>query len=57
MKVNPFKEIETHQEIPAGIKEKVMKDIDTYKLLADFGELFTSTYASVIKDFWKEDKK
>ncbi len=57
MEKNPFKELETQEEAPKEIKEKLMKDVEELKLLMDMGSLFSFNYASVIENFLKTKKK
>lgn len=59
-KDNPFKKInQPLQEVPAGLKEKVMKEIAAIKLTADMATLFTSNYKSTFGSlfFIKKKKK
>ena len=55
---NPFKKLESPQErLPENMKKKVMNDVASFKLFADLASLFSSNYASVIENFFKERKK
>lgn len=52
-KRNPFKEIETNKKVPTELRQKVMKEIASVKLLMELGDLFFVKYPSVIEDFFK----
>ncbi|NJM80940.1 MAG: hypothetical protein HC854_17380 [Flavobacterium sp.] len=55
---NPFKCIgEPPQEVPKDLKDKVMSDVNSVKLLMDLTSLFSSNYASSIESFFKTKNK
>ncbi|TLP80130.1 hypothetical protein [Maribacter sp. ACAM166] len=57
MKENIFKQIETDKKLPEEAKEELVSNIETAKLFQSFTELFGTEYLSVLKDFFKNDKK
>ena len=53
-KQNPFKLIgKPPQDVPPELKEKVMRDVNTVKLLMDMASLFTSNYSATITSLFK----
>lgn len=52
MEKNPFKELETEKEVPLEIKENVMENIESLKLLMEMGDLFSLKYSSIVKSFF-----
>lgn len=59
-KTNPFKKVESQEEVPSGLKDKVMTSITLAHLMGDFSELFTTKMgrtASKLIDVEKEKKK
>ena len=53
-KQNPFKLIGMPpQDVPPELKKKVMKDVNTAKLLMDMASLFTSNYSTTFKSIFK----
>ena len=54
---NPFKKLETHKKVPEGIKENVMKELSSIKLIAELGDLFFVKYGSVIESVFTSKKK
>lgn len=42
---NPFKKLESQEEVPVELKDKVMTTITLAHLAGDFGELFTAKMA------------
>jgi len=56
-KQNPFKLIGMPpQDVPPELRKKVMKDINTAKLLMDMASLFTSNYSATLKSLFKTNK-
>ncbi len=52
---NPFKKLgQPPKEVPETLKKKVMDDINTFKLFADMGRLFSFNYSEVIASFFKK---
>lgn len=50
---NRFKKIALPlQEVPKGLKTKIMSDIARMKLFTDITDLFISNYSSVAKTFF-----
>lgn len=56
MKKNPFKDLETNKEAPKEIKENMMNEIASIKLIMELGDLFFVKYPSVIESFLKNEK-
>jgi len=54
---NPFKELETNKEVPKELKEKVMHDISSVKMLMELGDLFSTKLGGVLGSFFKSKKK
>ena len=55
---NPFKKIDQPlKDVPAELKDKVMKDIATAKLLMELASLFSLNVGSVIERTMKERDK
>lgn len=55
---NPFKEIDhPPQEVPEGLKEKVMSDVSAVKFFIDVTSLFTENYIEAAEAFFKNRKK
>lgn len=55
---NPFKKIgNPNREVPKELKEKVMSEIASLKLVTDIAALFTSNYQSTMTSFFKDKKK
>ena len=50
---NPFKELESDQQPPAHIKDKVMASVNFSNMLVDITELFTSNLASSVTGLFK----
>ncbi|MFT7071504.1 hypothetical protein [Patiriisocius sp. Uisw_017] len=48
-KENPFKKVgHPPKEVPEALKQKVMKEVASVKLLMDFAVLFTSNYKNTL---------
>ena len=56
MEQNPFKELETHKEVPEEIKEKVMDNVETLKLFMEMGDLFSLKFGSIFESLLKTKK-
>ncbi|GGX30261.1 hypothetical protein [Aquimarina muelleri] len=55
---NPFKKIGIpNKEVPKELKEKVMSEIASLKLVTDIASLFTSNYQATMASFFKVKKK
>lgn len=55
---NPFKKIGyPNREVPKELKEKVMSEIASLKLVTDIVALFTSNYQSTMTTLFKVKKK
>ncbi|WP_418262104.1 hypothetical protein [Flavobacterium faecale] len=51
---NPFKSISvSDQEVPKDLREKVMDDVNTIKLLLELADLFSLNYANIIEGMFK----
>ncbi|WP_141402400.1 hypothetical protein [Sediminicola luteus] len=56
-KKNPFKEIETKEDVPTEIRRNVTKDFSSLRLFFEFTELFLWISPSAIFDVMKNDEK
>lgn len=57
-KDNPFKKLGFPlQEVPVDLKDKVMADVNSAKLLMDMASLFTSNYKSTLASLFKTKNK
>lgn len=56
MNKNPFKDLETNKEAPKEIKESMMKEVASIKLIMEFGDLFFIKYPSVVESYFKNKK-
>ncbi|WP_027392446.1 hypothetical protein [Aquimarina latercula] len=55
---NPFKKIGTPpREVPKELKDKVMADVASVKLITDMAGLFTSNYQAALKAFFRTKSK
>ncbi|NNE78559.1 MAG: hypothetical protein HKN31_15965 [Pricia sp.] len=55
---NPFKELDERiQEVPPGMKKKVMQDVAIAKLVMELSSLFTFNYKSIIEGLFKTRTK
>jgi hypothetical protein len=55
---NPFKKIGLpSQEVPKDLKNKVMEDVNTVKLLLELSNLFTLNYVDTIEGMFKTLKR
>lgn len=57
MKKNPFQEIITQKEVPSEVKKNIMDEIASMSLTFELTELFTVQFASVLENFFSENKK
>jgi hypothetical protein len=57
LKKNPFKEIQTHKEVPAEIRKNVMEEVASISLASELAELFTVKFASVLEGLFAKNKK
>lgn len=54
---NPFKQAGfPEQEVPSDMKDKVMDNVNSIKLLLDVTSLFTSNYLETIEGMFKTTK-
>ncbi|WP_027395076.1 hypothetical protein [Aquimarina latercula] len=55
---NPFKKLGyPPRDVPEDLKEKVMSDVSSAKLLIDMSALFTSNYRNTIQSSFKKNNK
>ncbi|MCH7413610.1 hypothetical protein MM213_08950 [Belliella sp. R4-6] len=55
---NPFKNLDARlEEVPVGLKEKVMSDVSKAKLLLELSDLFTDAFPVSINDLFKNKPK
>lgn len=54
-KYNSFKMLESNEEVPVSLKEKVMNDIRLAYLLGDVAELYTSRMGMTITKILNND--
>lgn len=53
---NPFKKYHPEHEVPAEIKDKVMKDITLLQLFGDIADLFSGKMGKTAIELLKRDK-
>ncbi|MFD2037281.1 hypothetical protein ACFSKL_20960 [Belliella marina] len=54
---NPFKNLENRlEEVPLGLKEKVMADVSKAKLLLELSDLFTDAFPESLNDLFNKNK-
>lgn len=56
MEENPFKQLETHKEVPKEIKVKIMDNIEALELFMELGDLFSRKFCSIFESFLKTKK-
>lgn len=57
-KVNPFKQLGVPpRDVPPELREKVMADVNSAKLLMDMASLFTNNYKNTLASLFKTKKK
>ena len=57
-KENPFKQIDQpSKKAPFGLKQKIMNDLASVKLLTDLAEFFTSNYRNTIANLFLTNNK
>jgi hypothetical protein len=54
---NPFKQLETNQEVPERVKDKVMNSIELTHMLTGFVELFTAHMGGTAINIFNPDLK
>lgn len=55
---NPFKKLETRlEEVPIGLKEKVMADVSKAKLILELSDLFTDAFPVSLNDLFNNKPK
>ncbi len=54
---NPFKKLHSDQEVPAEIKEKLMKEISLLRLFGEITDLFSGKMGKTAMELLKRDKK
>ncbi len=55
---NPFKQIgQPKKEVPIELRQRVIKEVATAKLLMDMAALFTSNYKSALGSLFLTKKK
>lgn len=47
-KENPFKKLESNKEVPVELKQMVMESVESAKLLAEFGDLFSNKFGHTL---------
>ncbi len=52
---NPFKRIEPNEEVPAALKEKIMRDVNYIRFFTDLADLFSMKYAETVQTLFKTD--
>lgn len=52
---NPFKKLGTEKEVPAGLKEKVMRDVNYIRFFSDIADLFSMKYLATVQTLFKTD--
>jgi hypothetical protein len=52
---NPFKQIESEKEVPEGLKEKVMRDVNYLRFFTDMAELFSVKYVETLTSLFKTE--
>jgi hypothetical protein len=55
---NPFKKLgQPPKEVPAELKQKVMGEVASAKLLMDMASLFTTNYSATVGSMFKQKTK
>lgn len=53
---NPFKNIISHEKLPDKIKDRVMSDVESIKLMLEIADLTLVEYPSVVNSIFKQSK-
>ena len=51
MEENPFKQLETHKEVPKEIKVRIMGNIEALELFMELGDLFSRKLGAIFESF------
>lgn len=54
---NPFKKIISNEKLPSLIRERVLSDVASIKLVLDIADLTMIKYPSTIEEIYKITKK
>ncbi len=54
---NTFKELESNEQAPEGLKNKVMSSINFSRLIMDISDLFIGKMGETLEGLFKTEKK
>lgn len=54
-KLNPFKRLRQENEVPADVREKLMRDISYIRVFSDIAELFSLKYFETVQTLFKTE--
>jgi len=54
-KLNPFKRLRQENEVPADLREKLMRDIGYIRVFTDIAELFSLKYFETVQTLFKTE--
>lgn len=52
---NPFKDMESNEDAPKQLKEKVMRDVNYLKFFVDVADLFSFKYAETVQTLFQTE--
>lgn len=52
---NPFKDMESNEDAPKQLKEKVMRDVNYLKFITDVADLFSFKYVETVQTLFTTD--
>ncbi len=52
---NPFKDMESNEDAPKHLKEKVMRDVNYLKFMTDVADLFSFKYAETVQTLFQTE--
>ncbi len=53
--MNPFKRLRQENEVPADLREKLMRDIGYIRIFSDIAELFSLKYFETVQALFKTE--
>lgn len=53
--INPFKRLRQEKEVPADLREKLMRDIGYIRIFSDIAELFSLKYFETVQALFKTE--
>ncbi len=52
---NPFKDMESNEDAPKQLKEKVIRDVNYLKFITDIGDLFSFKYVETVQAMFQTE--